>query len=112
MAADHEVERHIASRDRAESCVPDGALTHTTLGRYFERPEVAKQLKQAAEQLGAAQRALPARRTAERRQEQELRRKAGAQAAAEREQARRARAAVREITSRGRGPRSDYEACA
>lgn len=48
-------------------------------------------------------------RAAERRQDQDLRRKARAQAAAERELARRARAAVREITSRRRGPRSDYE---
>jgi hypothetical protein len=85
------------------------SLLHTTLGRYFERPEVRKELKQASERLRAAQRALAARRRAERRQDQELRRKARAQAAAEREQARRARAAAAEIASRGRRPRTDEE---
>jgi len=89
---------------------PDYDVTHTTLGRYFERPELAKQLRQAAEQLRAEQRAAAARRSAERRLEQEVRRKAREQAAAEREQARRAGAAVAERTSR-RGPaRSSFEA--
>ena len=47
---------------------------------------------------GAAQRAAAARRSAERRQEQEVRRKAREQAAVEREQARRARAVLGELT--------------
>ncbi len=89
---------------------PDYDVTHTTLGRYFERPELAKQLRQAAEQLRAEQRAAAARRSAERRLEQEVRRKAREQAAAEREQSRRAGAALAERTSR-RGPaRSSFEA--
>ena len=78
-------------------------VAHTTLGRYFKRPEVAKQLR-------AEQRAAAARRLAERRLEQEVRRKAREQAAAEREDAGRVRAVVAERTSRRRRPRSGYEA--
>jgi hypothetical protein len=63
----------------------DYDVAHTTLGRYFERPEVAKQIKQAAKQL----RAEAARRSAERRRlEREVRRKAREQVVAERKQAR------------------------
>jgi hypothetical protein len=78
-------------------------VAHTTLGRYFKGPEVAKQLR-------AEQRAAAARRSAERRLEQEVRRKAREQAAVEREQVRRARAALAELTSRRRRPRSPFEA--
>jgi hypothetical protein len=78
-------------------------VAHTTLGRYFKRPEVAKQLR-------AEQRAAAARRSAERRLEQEVRRKAKEQAAAERELARRARAASGKLASRRRRARSPYEA--
>jgi len=84
-------------------------VAHTTLGRYFERPEVAKQLRQAAKQLRAEERARADRRAAERRLEQEIRKKASEQAARERQQARRADAAAREITSRPRRSRSDFE---
>ena len=81
----------------------DYDVEHTTLGRYFKRPEVAKQLR-------AEQRAAAARRSAERRLEQEVRRKARKQATAEREQARRAHAAARELASRRRRARSPFEA--
>jgi len=66
----------------------DYDVSHTTLGRFFKRPEVAKELKQAAKQLRAEERALAARRSAERRLEQEVRRKAREQAKTEREQTR------------------------
>ncbi len=110
LVPDAELIRRRAAGETLRELAPDYEVAHTTLGRYFERPEVAKQLRQAATQLRAERRALAARRAAERRLEQEVRRKARAQAAAEREQARRARAAVREITSRGRGPRTSHEA--
>jgi hypothetical protein len=109
LVPDAELIRRRAAGETFRELAPDYDVTHTTLGRYFERPEVRKQLRQASEQLRAAQRALAARRRAERRQDQELRRKARAQAAAEREQARRARAAAAEIASRGRRPRTDEE---
>jgi hypothetical protein len=56
----------------------DYDVAHTTLGRYFERPEVAKKLRQAAKQLRAEQRAAARRRSARRRVEQQVRRKARA----------------------------------
>jgi hypothetical protein len=88
----------------------DYGVAHTTLGRYFARPEVKRQLRQAGRQLRAEQRALAARRSAERRLEQTVRRKATEQTAAERAQARQFRAAFAEWTSRRRPARSNYEA--
>jgi len=110
LVPDAELIRRRAAGEPLRQLKPDYDVAHTTLGRYFERPEVAKQIKHAAAQLRAEQRAAAARRSAERRLEQEVRRKAKEQATAEREQARRARAAVAERTSRRRRPRSDYEA--
>jgi len=76
----------------------------------FERPEVAKQLKEAATQLRAEERALAARRENERRLEREVRRKAREQTAREREGERRAAAVVAEQAGRLRRPRNPYEA--
>jgi hypothetical protein len=86
----------------------DYNVAHTTLGRFFERPDVARQLRETREELRAGRRALASRRAAERRLEQEVRLKAKKQAATEREQAR-AAAATAERISRRR-PRTDYEA--
>ena len=110
LVPDAELIRRRAAGEPLRELASAYEVAHTTLGRYFARPEVAKQLREAARQLRAAERALAARRTAERRLDEELRRRARRQAASEREQARRARAAVAEITSRRRGPRDDYEA--
>jgi hypothetical protein len=57
----------------------------------FVRPEVKRQLKQAAIQLRSEQRQLRAGHAAERRLEQEVRQRADEQIAAEREQERRYR---------------------
>src|SRR6266511_2937636 len=75
-------------------------VTHTTLGRYFERPEMKAQLRQLRQQLRAEQQALAAARAAERRLEPEIRRKAAEQAAREREQERGFRADWAEYWSR------------
>lgn len=99
LVPDGELIRRRAAGEPLRELAPDYDVTHTTLGRYFQRPEVRKQLKQASEQLRAARRIAAGRRAGERRQKQELRRSARKQAAVEREQARRARAAVREINS-------------
>jgi hypothetical protein len=62
--------RRRAAGEPLRELAPDyDDVAHTTLGRYFKRPEVAKQLR-------AEQRAAAARRSAERRLEQEVRRKA------------------------------------
>ena len=109
LVPDAELIRRRAAGEPLRELARDYEVAHTTLLRYFERPEVRKQLKQASEQLRAAERVAAARRAAERRQEQEVRRKARKQAAAEREQERRSRAALRELTSRRPRVRSDYE---
>ncbi len=87
----------------------DYGVAHTTLLDYFERPEVARELKQAEKQMLAEQRAVADRLATKERAEREVRRKAKEQAARERKQGRRAKAVVREITSRPRRARSDYE---
>ena len=85
-------------------------VEHTTLGRYFARPEVANEIREAKKGLLAEQRAVVDRRAAERRLEREVRRKAKEQAAREREDERRAAAAVAQRSSRRRRPRNGYEA--
>jgi hypothetical protein len=110
LVPDQELIRRRAAGEPLRELASDYDVSHTTLGRYFERPEVAKQLKQAARELRAEERVLSARRTAERRLEREVRRKAKEQATAEREQARQAGAAVAAIASRRRPARTSYEA--
>jgi hypothetical protein len=110
LVPDEALIRRRAAREPLRELALDYDVVHTTLGRYFERPEVAKQLKEAARQLRAEQRTAAARRAAERRLEQDVRRRATEQAAIEREQARQARAALAAITSRKRRARTPYEA--
>jgi hypothetical protein len=103
LVPDPELIRRRAAGEPLRELASDYGVAHTTLGRYFERAEVATQIKQAEKQLRADQ-------GARRRLEREVRRQAREQAAAERKQARRARAAARERSSRRRRVRSDYEA--
>ncbi|MGH3082567.1 MAG: hypothetical protein ACRDNP_00640 [Gaiellaceae bacterium] len=110
LVPDDQLFRRRAAGEPLRDIAPDYDVVHTTLLRYFERPEVAKQLREAANQLRAVERALADRRALERRLEQEIRREAREQAARERKQARRADAAVREIASRPRRARSEHAA--
>jgi uncharacterized protein (DUF433 family) len=107
LVPDQELIRRRAAGEPLRELASDYDVAHTTLGRYFERPEVGKQIREAAKQL----RAEAARRLAERRRlEREVRRKAREQVAAERKQARRARAAAREHSSRRRRAHSPEQA--
>ena len=108
LAPDAELIRRRAAGEPLRPLASDYGVAHTTLLDYFKRPEVAREIKQAKEQLRAEQRAVADRRAAARRLEQEVRRKAKEQAAREREDARRANAVVREIASRPHRSRSDY----
>lgn len=99
-----------AAGESLRSLGSDYGVAHTTLLDYFERPEVAREIKQAEMQLRAAKRAIADRQAADRRAEKEVRRKAREQATRERRQARGAKAVECEITSRPRRFRSDYEA--
>src|SRR5262245_47520481 len=107
LVPDPELLRRRAAGEPLRALASDYGVAHTTLGRYFARPEVATQLRQAAKLLRAEQRR---QRAARRRLERELRGRAREQAAAERGQARRARVAARERSSGRRRPRGDYEA--
>lgn len=83
---------------------------HTTLGRYFARPQVASQVREQARLLRAEQRAARAERAAERKRQQEVRRRARKQAALERTQARHAAAARAKLARRRPVARSAYAA--
>lgn len=91
LVPDAELIRRRAAGETLRELGCDYRVAHTTLGRYFVRPEVKRQLKQAAIQLRSEQRQLRARHAAERRLEQEVRQRADEQIAAEREQERRYR---------------------
>ena len=107
LVPDQELIRRRAADEPLRELAPDYNVMHTTLGRFFERPDVARQLRQVRQELRAGERALARRRSAERRLELEIRRKAKEQAAAELEQAR-AAAGITERAGRRR-PRTGYE---
>jgi hypothetical protein len=107
LVPDQELIRRRAADEPLRELASDYNVAHTTLGRFFERPDVARQLRQARQELRAGERALAKRRSAERRLELEIRRKAKEQAATELEQAR-AAAAITE-RARRRRPRTGYE---
>lgn len=108
LVPDEELIRRRAADEPLRELASDYNVVHTTLGRFFERPDVVRQLRQARQELRAGERALANRRSAERRLELETRRKAKEQAAAELAQA---RAAARTTErARRRGPRTGYEA--
>jgi hypothetical protein len=108
LAPDTELIRRRAADEPLRELAADYHVSHTTLSRFFERPDVASQLRQARQERRSAEQALARRRSTERRLEQDVRRKAKAEAATERDQAR-AAAAIRERVRR-RPPRTDYEA--
>jgi hypothetical protein len=108
LVPDAELIRRRAAGEPLRELASEYGVAHTTLGRYFDRPDVAKGLKQVVQQLRAEQRVLAARRATERRLQRDVRRKATEQAAAERVQAR-AAAAMAERISRRRA-RTPYEA--
>jgi hypothetical protein len=92
LIVDEALIRRRAAGEPLRDLARDYDVAHTTLSRYFVRPEVQKQLKEAGRQLRADQRQLSARRLAERRLEREVRRRAEEQAALERERQRHYRA--------------------
>ena len=108
LVPDTELIRRRAADEPLRELASDYNVAHTTLGRFFERPDVARELRQARQELRAGERAHASRRSAERRLEQEIRRKAKEQAAAELGQARAAEGMTER--ARRRRPRTDYEA--
>jgi hypothetical protein len=107
LLPDAELIRRRAAGEPLRELAADYGVAHTTLGRYFARPQVKKELAQARRQLQAEQRE---RASAWRRLEPEVRGRADEQGALEREQLRAFQLAWAEHRSRWRPPRDQYEA--
>ncbi len=89
-----------AAGEPLRALASDYDVAHTTLGRYFARPQVARQLREQVTVVRAEQRAARSERAAGQRLEREPHKSAREQAALERAQARRAAAARAELARR------------
>ncbi len=107
LVPDAELTRRRATGEPLRQLAGDYGVAHTTLGRYLARPQVKTELAQARRQLRAEQGHLASEW---RRLEPEVRGRANAQAALEREQHKRFQLAWAEHRSRWRPPRDQYEA--
>ena len=76
LVPDADLIRRRAAGETLRELAFDYGVEHTTLGRYFARPEVAKELKQARKQLRLAERISAERLSEKRRLERDVRRKA------------------------------------
>jgi hypothetical protein len=92
LVPDEELVRRRAAGEPLRALAAEYGVAHTTLGRYFARPEVTRQLREAMQGVRTARGAAAARRAAERRLRWEVQRRATEQAALAREHARRAAA--------------------
>jgi len=106
LVPDAELVGRRAAGETLRALAADYGVAHTTLSRYFARPEAARQLREANQSVRAERRAAATRRAAERRAEQAIRRRAKEEAALARAWTRRAAAAA----SAHRPRRSAYAA--
>jgi len=106
LVPDAELVRRRAAGETLRALAADYGVAHTTLGRYFARPELARQLREAGQSERGERRAAATRRVAERRAERAIRRRAKEQAALAHARTRHAAAAA----SARRPPRSAYPA--
>jgi hypothetical protein len=83
LVPDADLIRRRAAGETFRALAPDYGVSPTTLSRYFARPGVAKQVKQAEQLLRAEQRAAEARWRAEQKAEREARPLANRQTLAE-----------------------------
>jgi hypothetical protein len=94
LSPDAALFRRRAAGEPLRDIAPDYGVSHTSLSRYFTRPDAIKELKRAEQLLRAEQRAEEARwraelraaeerRRAEQQAERKVRRKVKEQAAAE-----------------------------
>ncbi len=104
LVPDRELLRRRAAGETLRALAAEYGVAHTTLGRYFARPEVARQLREAGRGVRAERRAAAARRAGERRLQRQVRRRAKEQAALARRAAAARRSAARPLR------RSAYEA--
>jgi len=88
LVPDEQLVRRRAAGETLRGLGREYGVAHTTLGRYFARPQVARELREARRRAREERRASAAQAAAERRLEREVRRRAKTQAALERELAR------------------------
>ena len=82
LTPDAELFRRRAAGETLRQLAPTYGVSHTTLSRFFARPQAGKELTQAGRNHRAEQRATKARLRAEREAEREARRLAKQQAVA------------------------------
>src|SRR6266567_212158 len=85
LVHDGDVVRRRAAGATLRELAADYGVTHSTLGRWFARPEIARQLREARRLVRRERQAAAARQAGERRLERGLRRQAKRQVALERE---------------------------
>jgi uncharacterized protein (DUF433 family) len=83
LVPDAELVHRRAAGETVRELAADYGVAHTTLGRYFTRPEITSQLKQSGRLVRRERRAAAERRALERRMEREVRRQAKQQLALE-----------------------------
>jgi hypothetical protein len=108
LVPDEELLRRRAAGEPLRQLAADYDVAHTTLCRYFRRPEVKKRLKVLVKELRVEQRQVALRRIAERRVDREVRRRAEEQTARETKQERLYRADIALWKSRHRTRRDGY----
>lgn len=101
LQPDAELIRRRAAGETFRELCGDYRVSHTTLSRYFARPEVARQVKWARQLVRADHQAAETRWRAERQAERAARRQARAQQAAERQGAASARTTPADLARPG-----------
>jgi hypothetical protein len=109
LLPDDDLVRRRAAGEPLRRLALDYGVAHTTLARYFGRPEAAQQLRRARRGAQVERRAVAAEQLEERRLVREVRRQARERAAQARERARRAGSgAGRPLTVGVRGTRINF----
>ena len=107
LQPDAELIRRRAEGETFRELCAEYGVSHTTLSRYFARPEVVRQVKWARQLVRADRQAAEARWRAERQAERAARRQARAQQAAERQDVASARTSLADLAGPGGSTPSD-----
>jgi|SRR5581483_3943820 len=110
LVPDRELIRRRAAGATLRELAADYGVEHTTLSRYFQRAQVAKDLKAASRALTLAERVAADQASEQRRLEREVRKKAKAQAAHEKAEQSSVQAPVAERARHSGRPVSGLEA--
>jgi hypothetical protein len=110
LVPDEELLRRRAAGEPLRQLAADYDVAHTTLCRYFARPDMKRRLKVLVRELRAEQRQVAVRRVGERRLERQVRRRAEEQEAREKKRERLYRAQLSAWNSGRRFRGDSYEA--